>query len=215
MRLNIDTAIEPNEARCPDRSTDLDDVLETTWRQLTEGAKYSAAPFHLGVLATRGAEGPSLRTVVLRAVFPEQRMLLCHTDARSGKLNEIGADNTIAWLFYDAKIKVQLRLSGTARIHTDDALAKTQWERTRLSARCCYLTAYSPGTSIKSAGGGMPVNLEDRSPSMAESEQGWTNFAVVACHIETVDWLSLNAHGHRRAKYCWDGAMWQATWIAP
>ncbi len=61
----------------------------------------------------------------------------------------------------------------------------------------------------------MPVNLEDRSPSMAESEEGWTNFAFVACHIETVDWLSLSAHGHRRAKYRWDGVTWQAAWVAP
>ncbi len=215
MWLNIDEATERTETHRLDASASLDDALETAWRQLTEGAKRSAAPFHLGVLATRGAEGPSLRTVVLRAVFPDQRTLLCHTDARSGKLNEIGADNHVAWLFYDAKLKVQLRLGGKARIHIDDALAKTQWERTRLSARRCYLATDSPGTPTKTAGGGMPVNLEDRSPTLAESEEGWTNFAVVACHIETVDWLSLSAHGHRRAQYRWDGATWQAAWVAP
>lgn len=41
-------------------SIHLDTILATIWMQLVNGAGRSAEPFHLGVLATSGAEGPSL-----------------------------------------------------------------------------------------------------------------------------------------------------------
>ncbi len=193
----------------------LDEILARIWMQLTKGAQRNDEPFHLGVLATNGPEGPSLRTIVLRAVFPEQRMLICHTDIRSSKLNEINLDNRIAWLFYDVKGKIQLRLSGEASIHTDDGLAKCRWQGTQLSARRCYLAAHGPGTPIATASTGLPSSLEGRSPTVEESERGWEQFAVIACHVQKMDWLCLNARGHRRANFHWDGHKWRAIWVAP
>ena len=215
MYLTNAKAHEQIEAQRPEAPANLDDIPATIWMQLTKGAQRNAEPFHLGVLATNGTNGPSLRTVVLRAVFPGRRMLICHTDSRSRKLNEICANNRIAWLFYDVKGKIQLRLSGEASIHTDDGLAKYRWQGTQLSARRCYLAAHGPGTPIATASAGLPSSLEGRSLTVEESERGWEHFAVIACHVQKMDWLYLNAHGHRRANFHWNGHKWLAVWVAP
>lgn len=205
-------AINPNDDQPPSA---LDTILATTWAQLVRGAERRAEPFHLGVLGTAGAEGPSLRTVVLRAAYPEQRVLLCHTDTRSGKLAEIRNDDRVAWLFYDANEKLQLRLRGKAAVRADDSLAQTQWQRTRPSARRCYLAIHGPGTTLATASAGWSPPFDTRAPTLAESERGWAHFSVVACQVEVIDWLRLSARGHQRAQFVWHGTRWEASWVAP
>lgn len=215
MALNYTDALPQPDAHDHETPAHLETILAMTWIQLVQGAERSTHPFHLGVLATSGTEGPSLRTVVLRAVYPEQRVVLCHTDRRSGKLAEIRADERVAWLFYDAKGKVQLRLRGTAAVRADDNLTKSQWQRTQLSARRCYLAVHAPGTPIATPSAELAPPFDTRSPTWAESEQGWEHFAVVACQIEAIDWLHLKARGHQRAQFLWQAAQWQASWVAP
>ncbi len=123
MATNRSEALQQGDADGGQPPVNLDTILAMTWMQFVKGAERSAEPFHLGVLATSGVQGPSLRTVVLRAVYPEQRVLLCHTDSRSEKLMEIRNDERVAWLFYDPDKKLQVRLRGKAAVRADDSLA--------------------------------------------------------------------------------------------
>ena len=193
----------------------LRDVFEGAWQALALGVRRRTHPFHLGILATTGAAGPAMRTVVLRDVSRERTMLTCHTDRRSRKVAEITNAPRVAWLFYDAQAKRQLRLDGTATVHCGDPVARSRWESSKLSARRCYLAPHPPGQALVSPGAHMPPHLEARAPMKTESEAGFAQFCVICCKIDRVDWLELDAHGHQRAHFSRTQDGWQARWVAP
>jgi len=87
-------------------------------------------PFHWPVLGTTAKEGCSLRTVILRQVNAPDRILVCHTDARSAKVQEILNCSQASWIFYHPKKKIQVRISGHATLHVYDPAADRQWADT-------------------------------------------------------------------------------------
>jgi hypothetical protein len=196
--------------------TELDEVLDGLWRALDRGATDAHASFHHPALATSSLDGGcSLRTVILRRVLAGERRLLCHTDRRSGKFAELQTNAHAAWLFYDPESKIQVRASGPCELHTDDALAEHQWQGARPMSRRCYCALHAPGTPAPHPVNGLPDALSERSPSEAEARVGRANFAVIACHIDLIDWLYLRAGGHRRARFDWRSGSLAATWLTP
>jgi hypothetical protein len=85
----------------------LDGVLDEIWKMLDRGATHYHDPFHWPVLGTTGKEGPSMRCVILREFIEPDRVLVCHTDARAAKVQEIASFEKVSWLFYHPKRKVQ------------------------------------------------------------------------------------------------------------
>ncbi|MFQ3596913.1 MAG: pyridoxamine 5'-phosphate oxidase family protein [Chloroherpetonaceae bacterium] len=193
----------------------LDTLLASIWEALQNGARTRTHPFHTGVIATISNGAPQARTVVLRKVLPESRTLIFHTDHRSQKISELTENPNICWLFYDTEARVQLRLSGMATLHYQDALANVQWENTKLLSRRCYLSL-APSTILAEPASGLPESLLKRNPTIEESEAGRENFTVVETHIHTIDWLWLNSSGHQRAKFVWQASGEViAHWIVP
>lgn len=184
-----------------DRPEYLEELLQQCWAYLKEGARSARSPFHTAVLGTVEDGEPRLRTVVLRDADREAARVLCHTDARSAKVRQIGADAPVSWLLYDPGRKVQLRLEGRARVHAGDALADERWRSSAAGSRRCYLVEPGPGAVLARAGSTLPQGLRDRRPEPEETEPGRGNFAVVAAGIERIDWLHLTADGHRRARF--------------
>jgi 3-hydroxyisobutyrate dehydrogenase len=193
----------------------LEEILKTTWDMLIRGASVARDPFHTPVLGTASSGGCQLRTVVLRSVVQEERILICHTDLRSGKIREIRQNPRVSWLFYHPQQKIQLRLAGQATIHTADELADQQWAATKLMSRRCYCAPVGPGTTSDEPSSGLPDSLQNRSPTLAESELGRKNFTVISCRIDYLDWLFLSARGHRRAQFSWRGNNVGAKWVTP
>lgn len=194
---------------------DLETLATALWRELGRGVREAKAPFHTPVLATLTPHGPEPRVVVLREADAVNRRLRCHTDVRSRKVAEIAAQPAVSWLFYDAAQKIQIRAGGMAQVHHLDDLAARAWTDSRLSSRRCYVIADAPGTVVDAPKSGLPKHLTGRIPTLAESAAGWENFAVVVAEITRLDWLYLDAHGHRRAQFVWDGADWRGTWVIP
>ena len=81
----------------------LDSILKEVWNMLSRGAAHFNDPFHWPVLGTTGKEGISLRSVILRKFSMPDRVLVCHTDARARKVQEIAAYARVSWLFYHPK----------------------------------------------------------------------------------------------------------------
>lgn len=191
-------------------------ILEHIWAMLSQGVNQASDPFHTPVLGTSSAGGCNLRTVVLREVETAERLLLCHTDARSPKFHEIQKNPQVSWLFYNSQEKVQLRIAGIATLHTHDARADRQWCASKLSSRRCYCAITGPGTAQNEPNSGLPEGLQERPPSEEESEQlGRQHFAVIVCQVMTIDWLYLQARGHQRAQFSWQGDHFNATWVTP
>ncbi len=211
-----------SSTRSPTRATGeqvnspcLDGILAESWSHLERGVRQASEPFHLGVFGSWNGRECSMRTVVLRGANRERRELVCHTDYRSPKREQVSKHPRVSWLFYDASRKLQLRLVGQAQVVCDGNDADARWARTSLSARRCYLGEFAPGTLASAATSGLPPALEARSPTEAESARGRPNFAVAVTLVDELEWLQLEARGHRRARFRWHNGELSAEWLVP
>ena len=193
----------------------LDGVLAQIWQMLERGAARYNDPFHWPVLATTGPEGSSQRCVILREFSMADRMLVCHTDARAAKVQEIAGSARVSWLFYHPKRKVQLRIFGPASLHTDDALADRQWAGTGITSRLNYCAVEPPGTPVDRPSSGLPDFLLKSAPTLLDTEKSRRNFMAIACRIDSIDWLVLQLLGNRRARFDWGQTGMEATWLIP
>ncbi len=193
----------------------LEAVLNEVWSMLARGVTRYNDPFHWPVLGTTGTDGGRPRTVILRQFILPERVLVCHTDVRSEKVQEISNCAKVCWLFYHRKRGVQLRTSGRATLHADDPFADQQWAATKLTSRLNYCATEPPGTPIEKPSSGLPDFLLNKVPTILDSERGRENFMAVAGRIDSVDWLMLGALGNRRARFDWDENELNATWLIP
>ena len=81
----------------------LDGVLQEVWKMLKRGVTRINDPFHWPVLGTTASSGAALRTVILRQLILPERILVCYTDTRAGKVDEINRFANVSWLFYHPK----------------------------------------------------------------------------------------------------------------
>lgn len=196
-------------------STELQTVLLDIWKLLEKGAKSFNDPYHWPALGTNNEQGCNLRTVILREADPKSRSLICYSDLRAGKINEIQSHKEVVWLFYHPKKKIQLKIAGPATLHTDDKIAEEYWEKTSAVSRLNFCTIESPGTPIDSPSNGLPDLLLNKIPSLFNTQKGRQNFAAIICQIKSIDWLALSAKGNKRARFLWEDDSVQATWLVP
>jgi hypothetical protein len=193
----------------------LEGILNEIWIMLERGASNYNNPFHFPVLGTNGKDDCSLRMVILRQLILPERILICHTDSRSAKAQEICDFNKVNWLFYHPKKKVQLRIAGEAELHTNDKFADDQWACSKIISRLNYCADKSPGTPIDRPSSGLPDFMLNKLPTILDCEKGRKNFMTIACKIDSMDWLILNLLGNRRAKFDWDENRLKSTWLIP
>jgi len=158
---------------------------------------------------------PEVRTVILRSFSEKDRTLICHCDARTPKVSQIQDNPNVSWLFYHPKRLTQLRLSGTASIHTDDKTAESQWEKVRRTSRINYCAEIPPGSATEKPTSDLPDFLRNRVPKMFDSPEARKNFATIVCRFDQMDWLMLKLTGHLRARFHWEDNRIEASWVIP
>ena len=193
----------------------LYEVLNESWKMLGRGAAHFNDPFHWPVLGTTGKEGASLRCVILREFLLPGRVLVCHSDARTEKIQEISASANICWLFYHPQKKVQLRISGHATLHASDQFADAQWAAAKATSRLNYCAIEPPGTPVDGPSSGLPDLVRRKVPALLDTQKGRHNFVAIACCIDSMDWLVLRVLGNRRARFDWDETGLNAKWLIP
>jgi hypothetical protein len=193
----------------------LDGVLAKIWLMLEHGASDPDDPFHWPVLGTTSIEGCNLRTVILRKVNVPERILVCYTDARAAKVQDIKNYSQTNWLFYHPTKKIQLRISGQTTLHAHDTYADRQWSDTKITSRLNYCASQPPGTPIDKPSSGLPDFLLNKIPTLLETERCRNNFMVIVVHIFSIDWLLLKITGNRRALFEWDKDSLRSTWLVP
>ena len=199
----------------PEIST-LSQVLDLVWAKLSLGAEPKSSDYHVASIATIDPQGwPSVRSVVLRKTSRSQNLVVFHTDSRAPKFQHIQSNDRVAWLFYSRRDKIQIRLQTRATVHLGDQLAHQTFDT--MPARCqrVYMAPDAPGALAGAPTGNLPPGMEDRTPSPDEARLCRSVFAVIDCHVESIDWLYLAATGHRRAIFCWDGKQFAGSWAAP
>lgn len=199
-----------SRAPLPPFHDDLALCFAEAWRLLVDGAARGRSGFHLPALATLDAAGrPRVRTVVLRAADRASGTLRFHCDRRSDKAAEIAVQGACALMAYDAEATVQIRVEGTATLHTDDAVADAAWAGAQAMSRVCYGIDPGPGTGIAEGGA---YALPDAEAALT---LGRPHFAAVLVRAERLDFLHLDRRGHRRAGWRRDGDGWAGSWLVP
>tara|TARA_B100002019_G_C21188489_1_gene557523 strand:+ start:221 stop:763 length:543 start_codon:yes stop_codon:yes gene_type:complete len=167
--------------------------LNATWHQLwtaLEAAVSDAShPLRVGALATCDADGPSVRSVVLRAVDRSAPRLIAYTDRRSAKVGSIGMRPRVEWMFYDASAGMQLRLAGSASVDTDGAGVESAWAGLHDGQRREYALAVNPGARI------------DPGSAIATVEDARSHFALLRVDVCSVDYLELGRIVHHRVRF--------------
>lgn len=188
---------------------DLDASFAYAWQLMTEAVRNRHSLFHTPSVATIGADGaPQNRVVVLRGAERKARNLRFHTDLRSGKIVDLKANPNCAMLFYDPKVKLQLRVTGKVAIHNDDDIEDAAWAGSRPQSRACYTQGLAPGVSIES-----PLDAP-LAPPADNPDLGKENFCAVLLRAERIEWLYLHSGGHRRAVWHFDDGQWRGEWLA-
>ena len=138
-----------------------------------------------------------------------------HTDFRSPKVEDLAKNENSLFVFYDYKLKVQLRIKTISIINNQNLLTEEKWNKTKLFSRKCYLTKKAPSTPTNIPEDGIDINLQGKEPSREESEKGYKNFTVVQNKIKEIDWLYLEASGHRRLKITFEENNKNFEWLIP
>ena len=177
------------------------EIFEDIKRNLTRGVKDRKHTFHTPVFCNIDDENSiESRVVVLREFNYPNMVLNFHTDFRSPKVSSLEKNNNSLFVFYDHKLKIQLRIKSISTINNQNIITKEIWEKTKLYSRKCYLTKKAPSSLTSIPEDGISENLQGKEPTLEESQKGYKNFTVVQNKIQQIDWLYLAASGHRRLK---------------
>lgn len=173
----------------------IEAVRAAVWRELERAAASRNHAWRTPVLATGDGRGADARTVILRDVEPDQRVLRIFTDARSAKAAQVQAQPDGMLVMWSAALSWQLRLRVQLTLHTDGLGVSSRWAKVKLTPSAQdYLSPLPPGAAL-----GAPVQ-----PQRDSREY----FAVIEALVISIDWLELHADGHRRAIFDAAGARW-------
>jgi hypothetical protein len=200
-----------------------EELIAYGWTLMIRGKSDPRHAFHTPCVATvaladDGRLLPELRTVVLRKADEQARLLVFHTDVRSPKIRQLRSNPVLAWHFYDAKARMQVRVQSVAMLHHEDDLARQRWKASQVMSRLCYLTPFTPGSEVS-----FPPTQAGKSEHEME---GFEQFVVVEARVTALDVLHLHHGGHRRAGVHYavqpidkgteaGGGHAKAQWLAP
>ena len=193
----------------------LDKTYLKIWNLLEMGLAKRDASFHLPVFINGSQNIIDGRIVVLRGISEIERKIWFHSDIRSKKVKIIKSNSQASLLFYDKSEKIQLRVSGVAKINYKNEVAEKSWKKTAHMSRQCYLGEFSPGSNASKPTSGLSQMIDDSKYSIEESEIGFKNFCVIETHIKSIEWLYLAAKGHRRAYFNLDKKEIEKKWLIP
>ncbi len=178
----------------PRRLDDLELIESAVWSNLADAAADRGHPWRFAVLATTDGTTADARTVVLREVDAAARRLVVYTDARSPKVEQIGAHPLGTMVVYSDPLGWQLRMAVRLQIETTGLAVWSRWARLKMTpAAHDFLSPLPPGSPV-----------ERPTPERGTREF----FAVMTAEVLAVDWLELHADGHRRARFDEAGRRW-------
>ena len=191
----------------------INEIQNKYWSMLDDAVSNRSSPFRIPVFMCSNQNQIDGRIVVLRGSDRKNNLLQFHTDFRSPKVDILKKNNKASLLFYDKEEKIQLRVKVDCEINNQNSITEVSWKKTQHISRRCYLTDSPPGTVSDNPTSGMISQLEDFDYTMEQSEDGYKNFTVINCKINSIEWLYLAAKGHRRAKF--DFKNNKNTWLVP
>ena len=160
-----------------------------------------SSSFRIPVFSCGNEDNIESRIVVLRKSDEKNNLVQYDSDIRSDKISKLKSNKNAAMLFYDKEEKIQVRLKVECTINHNNDVTKESWSKTQHISRKCYLVDNGPGTESEVPTSGLKPELDNFDYTKEQSEEGYKNFTVIQCNIESIEWLYLAAKGHRRARF--------------
>mgnify|MGYP001156717623 FL=1 len=191
---------------------DITKYLEEEFDHLKESIRSAKHDYHSFIFSTVRDRRPESRTVILRDVNTETPSVTFHSDKRSKKITDIKINESVSALFYDRVRKIQLRISGKAKIEMDTNATKQIWGKMRPESKLCYMGPFVPSEELKSFTPNLP---ENSAHNLTEDNEvyGYSNFCRITVIIEKLDRLFLHHAGHQRLLFDFKESV-SARWIA-
>ncbi len=192
---------------------DFKEIKKKIWSMLDDAVTNRSSQFRIPVFICGDQKDFDGRIVVLRKSDQSKNLVQFHSDIRSDKIPKLKNNKNASMLFYDKEEKIQVRLKVECTINHDNEVTKRSWEKTGHISRKCYLVDNGPGTESPTPTSGLKPELDNFEFSMEQSEEGYKNFTVIQCKIQSIEWLYLAAKGHRRARF--DIENNKESWLVP
>ena len=191
---------------------DFQETLEIEWGCLSDSIKSANHPFHHFVLSNSINDVPESRTIILRTINKQKRLIGFNTDKRSPKYKALVKNNSVSVLFYDEERKIQLRIKGKTYLSSETKRRKT-WDEMALESRLCYMGKFSPSSTITKYEPNIPLQ-KITEISNKEYSKGYINFISFEIIIDSIDWLYLHSSGHKRIKFELNDNNIKSYWLA-
>lgn len=188
-----------------ERFDDLDRLLDHLWSYATAAVDNRDNAMTTPALATTG---PAVRTVALRRTDRDDRVLACHTDIRSAKVEQLDEQPRAVWMAWDPDISQQFQFAGTTSIHTDDEIADAMWRTEPAENLGFYYKPDAPGDRLDEPGSSIDTDAvcEDRARQ---------HFGVVRTIVDQITWVHLHPDVEYRARFTFDDGEFRGRWIVP
>ena len=162
-------------------------LLHDIWTELENAIGDRAHSWRTPVMASIDTQGlPQARTLVLRELDKGQWRLSAYTDHRSPKVAQLHHHPYASLVFWSSALKWQLRISARVAMQTQGERVDALWQTLKqTSAASDYLAGNPPGSTL--------ANAETAS---AKSHA----LGILDFYVLEMDWLALNAQGHKRAR---------------
>ena len=194
-------------------ATDPSALSPLVWFALAAAASEPAHPLRNVTLGTVGTDGAAqLRVLVLRDVVAQDARLVLHTDVRSPKWIELGADPRVSVLGYDPQARQQIRMRGRAQLFGPGTEPhQTVWDTLGLWTKTTYCGG-PPGDGLDT-----PVPALTEAPTDQTTAKGHARFGLIDIQIAQIDWFQHSRGAIKRAVLDYDtrGTLSAARWIAP
>ena len=182
----------------------LAEAWERVLARINEAVIESGHPFRYVTLATVDkTNSPRQRTVVLRD-FSEGREFIIYTDSRSDKVSQIMENDSVSLLFYHEKLKLQLRVTGTASLVNEGEEYKRSWESCGSKSPHSYTAVVPPGSEIENPEEAYHWHLE-----------GTPHFCLIKVEANRMEFLQLDGVEHIRSEKIFKNDKDSVRWIAP
>ena len=177
---------------------------------LKDGIKNRDSLFHTLVFSNFDGKDISNKVMVLRDFNAAKRTLRFHSDYRSDKAKLIQANSKASVIGYDPNKKIQLRLTGIAKINYKNKKTKEAWNNSQAISKKCY--SVLDGSSHKISN---PKKYDFHMKDIS-IEEGYENFCTIEFNFKTLEFLYLQRTGHRRCKFSWDAnGKKESCWLVP
>ena len=178
----------------------LDDFLNFGWTQIYRGKADKKSPARHPTFVTSSTDGfPNARTLVMRRSDRKNNQIEFHTDIASSKILDLEKNPRAGIHIWLPKARLQIQMDVVIEIKVGDSTIPN-WKNVPANSRVAYGTIPNPGSVIES-------------PSAYDHAPDHKRFAVLICHIESIQLLLLGVK-HIRANYKKTNN-WKGEWLSP